>query len=308
MTKPILKWVGGKTQIIDKIINNFPKEINNYHEIFLGGGSVLLAFLSYIKNGNIKINGDIYAYDINEPLIYMYKNIQQRHNELFNYLENIISEFNKCNNEEINRTPQNLEEAMKNKENYYYWIRNTYNKLSNDERNDIIGSSMFIFLNKTCFRGIFRIGPNGFNVPYGNYKNPEIINKNHLEEIHHLIQNVKFECCDFSSSLNKIDENDFIYLDPPYAPEISTSFVGYTKSGFTLEQHKNLFELIRKLSNENKKIMLSNADVKLVRDYFDDNNNNNDNNKYRIIEIVCKRTINSKNPNAKANEVIIMNY
>jgi DNA adenine methylase len=308
MTKPILKWVGGKTQIIDKIINNFPKEINNYHEIFLGGGSVLLSFLSYIKNGNIKINGDIYAYDINEPLIYMYKNIQQRHNELFNYLENIISEFNKCNNEEINRTPENLEEAMKNKENYYYWIRNTYNKLSNDERNDIIGSSMFIFLNKTCFRGIFRIGPNGFNVPYGNYKNPEIINKNHLGEIHHLIQNVKFECCDFSSSLNKIDENDFIYLDPPYAPEISTSFVGYTKSGFTLEQHKNLFELIRKLSNENKKIMLSNADVKLVRDYFDDNNNNNDNNKYRIIEIVCKRTINSKNPNAKANEVIIMNY
>jgi len=307
MTKPILKWVGGKTQIIDKIINNFPKEINNYHEIFLGGGSVLLAFLSYVKNENIKINGDIYAYDINEPLIYMYKNIQQRHNELFNYLENIISEFNKCNNEEINRTPENLEEAMKNKENYYYWIRNTYNKLSNDERNDIIGSSMFIFLNKTCFRGIFRIGPNGFNVPYGNYKNPEIINKNHLEEIHHLIQNVKFECCDFSSSLNKIDENDFIYLDPPYAPEISTSFVGYTKSGFTLEQHKNLFELIHKLSNENKKIMLSNADVKLVRDYFDDNNNN-DNNKYRIIEIVCKRTINSKNPNAKANEVIIMNY
>jgi len=307
MTKPILKWVGGKTQIIDKIINNFPKEINNYREIFLGGGSVLLSFLSYVKNKNIKINGDIYAYDINEPLIYMYKNIQQRHNELFNYLENIILEFNKCNNEEINRTPENLEEAMKNKENYYYWIRNTYNKLSNDERNDIIGSSMFIFLNKTCFRGIFRMGPNGFNVPYGNYKNPEIINKNHLEEIHHLIQNVKFECCDFSSSLNKIDENDFIYLDPPYAPEINTSFVGYTKSGFTLEQHKNLFELIHKLSNENKKIMLSNADVKLVRDYFDDNNNN-DNNKYRIIEIVCKRTINSKNPNAKANEVIIMNY
>jgi len=312
MTKPILKWIGGKTQIIDKIINNFPKEINNYREIFLGGGSVLLSFLSYIKNGNIKINGDIYAYDINEPLIYMYKNIQQRHNELFNYLENIILEFNKCNNEEINRTPENLEEAMKNKENYYYWIRNIYNKLSNDERNDIIGSSMFIFLNKTCFRGIFRMGPNGFNVPYGNYKNPEIINKNHLEEIHHLIQNVKFECCDFSSSLNKIDENDFIYLDPPYAPEISTSFVGYTKSGFTLEQHKNLFELIHKLSNENKKIMLSNADVKLVRDYFDDNDNDNKNenknDKYKIIEIVCKRTINSKNPNAKANEVIIMNY
>jgi DNA adenine methylase len=196
---------------------------------------------------------------------------------------------------------------------YFYDIRKQYNNLNAVEKKSMKGSAMFIFLNKTCFRGMYREGKNGFNVPYGNYKNPEIINKNHLEEIHHLIQNVKFECCDFSSSLNKIDENDFIYLDPPYAPEISTSFVGYTKSGFTLEQHKNLFELIHKLSNENKKIMLSNADVKLVRDYFDDNDNDNDNdnnnnNKYRIIEIVCKRTINSKNPNAKANEVIIMNY
>jgi DNA adenine methylase len=308
MTKPILKWVGGKTQIIDKIINNIPKEINNYREIFLGGGSVLLSFLSYVKNENIKINGDIYAYDINEPLIYMYKNIQQRHNELYNYLENLILEFNKCTNDEINRTPENLEEAMKNKENYYYWIRKNYNKLSNDERNDIIGSAMFIFLNKTCFRGMFRMGPNGFNVPYGNYKNPEIINKNHLEEIHHLIQNVKFECCDFSISLNMIDENDFIYLDPPYAPEIETSFVGYTKEGFNINQHNNLFDLIHKLSNENKKIMLSNADVKLVRDNFNSNDNENENDKYRIIEIVCKRTINSKNPNAKAKEVIIMNY
>ena len=103
-----------------------------------------------------------------------------------------------------------------------------------------------------------------------------------------------------------IDENDFIYLDPPYAPEIETSFVGYTKEGFNINQHNNLFDLIHKLSNENKKIMLSNADVKLVRDNF--NSNENENDKYRIIEIVCKRTINSKNPNAKAKEVIIMNY
>jgi len=300
MNKPILKWVGGKTQIIDKIISNFPIEINNYREIFLGGGSVLLTLLSYVKKGNIKINGEIYAYDVNEPLIYMYKNIQTRYIELYNYLEILISEFNNCNNEEINRTPENLEEAMKNKENYYYWIRNNYNKLLIDERNDIIGSSMFIFLNKTCFRGMFRMGPNGFNVPYGNYKNPEIINKNHLEEIHNLIQNVKFECCDFSCSLINIDDNDFTYLDPPYAPEINTSFVGYTKSGFGLEQHKHLFELIHNLTRENKKIMLSNSDVKLVRDNFDE--------KYRIIEILCKRTINSKNPNAKAKEVIIMNY
>ena len=300
LIKPIIKWVGGKSQIIDKIINNFPKEMNNYREIFLGGGSVLLTLLSYVKKGIIKINEGIYAYDVNETLIYMYKNIQTRHNELYDCLMNLINEFNKCGNDEINRNPMNIDEAIKNKENYYYWIRKNYNKLSNDERNDIIGSAMFIFLNKTCFRGVFRIGPNGFNVPYGHYKNPEIINKNHLEEINELIQNVIFECYDYSISLNNIENNDFIYLDPPYAPEISTSFVGYTKEGFNIDQHINLFNLIHKLTDENKKMMLSNADVTLVRDNFDE--------RYRIIEVVCKRTINSKNPEAKTKEVIIMNY
>jgi DNA adenine methylase len=300
LIKPIIKWVGGKSQIIDKIINNFPKEMNNYREIFLGGGSVLLTLLSYVKKDIIKINDGIYAYDANEPLIYMYKNIQTRHIELYDCLINLINEFNKCGNDEINRNPKNIEEAIKNKENYYYWIRKNYNKLSNDERNDIIGSAMFIFLNKTCFRGVFRIGPNGFNVPYGHYKNPEIINKKHLEEINELIQNVIFECNDYSISLNNIESNDFTYLDPPYAPEISTSFVGYTKEGFDIDQHINLFNLIHKLTDENKKMMLSNADVTLVRDNFDE--------RYRIIEVVCKRTINSKNPEAKTKEVIIMNY
>ena len=300
LIKPIIKWVGGKSQIIDKIINNFPKEMNNYREIFLGGGSVLLTLLSYVKKDIIKINDGIYAYDANEPLIYMYKNIQTRHIELYDCLINLINEFNKCGNDEINRNPKNIEEAIKNKENYYYWIRKNYNKLSNDERNDIIGSVMFIFLNKTCFRGVFRIGPNGFNVPYGHYKNPEIINKKHLEEINELIQNVIFECNDYSISLNNIESNDFTYLDPPYAPEISTSFVGYTKEGFNIDQHINLFKLIHKLTDENKKMMLSNADVTLVKDNFDE--------KYRIIEVVCKRTINSKNPEAKTKEVIIMNY
>lgn len=304
ISKPILKWVGGKTQIIDKLISNFPIEINNYREIFLGGGSVLFTLLSYIKKGIIKVNGNIYAYDLNESLIYMYKNIQSSHNELYDILEKIIIDFNNCGNaEEINRTPNNIEEAKITKENYYYWIRNEYNKLCLIDKKSLLCSAMFIFLNKTCFRGIFRIGPNGFNVPYGHYKNPEIINKNHLEKIHYLIQNVIFECCDFSKSLNidNIEENDFIYLDPPYAPETDKSFVGYTENGFNIENHINLFKLIHNLSEKNKKIMLSNADVNLVRDNFSIE-------KYNIISLLCKRTINSKNPNKKAKEVIIMNY
>ena len=299
--KPILKWVGGKTQIIDKLITDFPVEINNYREAFLGGGSVLLTLLSYVKSGIIKIQGNIYAYDLNEPLIYIYKNIQTRHNELYDILQTIITDFNECGNGEINRKPTNIGEAKIAKENYYYWIRSEYNKLCLTNKKSILGSAMFIFLNKTCFRGVFRVGPKGFNVPYGHYNNPEIINKEHLEEIHNLIQNVVFECCDFNTSLKIVEPNDFVYLDPPYAPETDTSFVGYTENGFNIENHNNLFKLIHILTDTNKKIMLSNADVSLVRENFT-------NEKYSTLTILCKRSINSKNPDAKAKEVIIKNY
>jgi DNA adenine methylase len=299
--KPILKWVGGKTQILDKLITDFPLEINNYREIFLGGGSVLLILLSYVKSGIIKIHGNIYAYDLNEPLIYMYKNIQTNHTELYDALQTIIVDFNDCGNGEINRSPSNIEEAKIANENYYYWIRSEYNRLSPTDKKSILGSAMFIFLNKTCFRGVFRIGPHGFNVPYGHNKNPEIINKEHLEEIHTLIQHVVFECCDFTTSLTNVEPNDFVYLDPPYAPETNKSFVKYTENGFNIENHIKLFELIHGLTDTNKKIMLSNADVSLVRENFTSE-------KYKTLSILCKRLINSKNPESKAKEVIIKNY
>lgn len=299
--KPILKWVGGKTQILDKIIGNFPTEINNYHEIFLGGGSVLLTLLSYVKHDIIKLYGKIYAYDYNDPLIHVYKNIQSKHDKLYNEIQKIISEFNSCDDGEINRKPKNINEAKIAKENYYYWIRSKYNNLSSTDKKKPKGSAMFIFLNKTCFRGVFREGPNGFNVPYGHYKNPEIINREHLDEIHELIQNVVFKHSDFNDSLDDIEQNDYVYLDPPYAPETEKSFVGYTKDGFDIDNHNKLFELIHELTKSNKKIMLSNADVKLVRDNFT-------NKKYNISSIVCKRVINSKNPKATTNEVIIKNY
>jgi DNA adenine methylase len=299
--KPILKWVGGKTQILDKLIVEFPTEINNYREIFLGGGSVLLTLLSYVKNGIIKIHGNIYAYDLNEPLIYIYKNIQTNHTKLYTEIQYLITEFNSCGEGDINRAPKNIDEAKIAKENYYYWIRTEYNKLNLTDKKSPKGSAMFIFLNKTCFRGVFRVGPKGFNVPYGHYNNPEIINQEHLNEIHQLIQNVIFECSDFNTSLNNVEPNDYIYLDPPYAPETDTSFVGYTENGFNIDNHNNLFKLIHKLTETNKKMMLSNADVSLVRDNFTSE-------KYNITSILCKRAINSKNPEAKAKEVIIKNY
>jgi DNA adenine methylase len=299
--KPILKWVGGKTQIMDTLIADFPTEIHNYHEAFLGGGSVLLSVLSYAKNGVIKIHGNIHAYDLNAPLIHIYINIQTQHNELYATIQNIIMAFNGCGNGEINRTPANIEEAKTAKENYYYWIRSEYNRLSPIDKTGVFGSAMFIFLNKTCFRGVFRVGPKGFNVPYGHYNNPEIINKEHLDEIHELIQPVIFECCDFTKSLANVGPQDFVYLDPPYAPETDTSFVGYTENGFSIDQHNRLFRCIHTLTDANKKVMLSNADVNLVRENFTSL-------KYNTLSIMCKRSIHSKTPDAKAKEVIIRNY
>jgi DNA adenine methylase len=311
--KPILKWVGGKTQILDKLMKNFPQEINNYHEIFLGGGSVLLALLAHVKSNIIKINGKIYAYDLNEPLIYVYKNIQSKHEELFDKLQEIIKEFNECGKgttkessdssfEILNRKPQSLEEAQMCRENYYYWIRIQYNKLSPIDKQTLTGSAMFIFLNKTCFRGVFRVGPNGFNVPYGHYNSPEIVNKEHLDEIHELIQDVIFECADFNKSLAiPFEDSDYVYLDPPYAPETSTSFVGYTENGFNIDNHQQLFQVLDNLTEKKIKLMMSNAAVTLVQSNFSEP-------KYNTTIILCKRAINSKNPEAKAKEVIIKNY
>jgi DNA adenine methylase len=231
----------------------------------------------------------------------MYKNIQSNPNELFNILTKTIQEFNACGKGTINRKPRNLEQAKVARENYYYWIRQEYNKLTKEEKTSLKGSALLIFLNKTGFRGVFRVGPNGYNVPYGHYDNPEIINREHLDEIHQLIQGVKFECCDFKSSLLRIETDDFVYLDPPYAPETEKSFVGYTENGFDLDEHKKLFNLIHRLTGENKKILFSNADVSLVRENFTSD-------KYTINSIVCKRAINSKNPESKTREVIIKNY
>lgn len=299
--KPILKWVGGKTQILDKLLIEFPLYINNYHELFLGGGSVLITLLSYIKAGTVRLDGKIYAYDLNEPLIYVYKNIQVNPQELYDEIQKLISGMNLCIGCFVNRKPNTIEEASTSKESYYYWIRSQYNNLTSDEKKGIIGSSMFIFLNKTCFRGIFRVGPNGYNVPFGHNKNPEIINIEHLLEIHQLIQNVIFESCDFEASIIKADEGDLIYMDPPYAPETKNSFVGYTANGFRVEQHQALFNICNTLKEKKIKMLMSNSDVDLVRNHFSID-------KYSVTSILCKRLINSKKPDSKISEVIIKNY
>lgn len=284
--KPFLKWVGGKTQIIDKIIEKFPKKIQNYHEIFLGGGSVLFALLI----SKIKIEGHIYAYDINEILIYVYKNIQENKSDLIRIIEEIKKEFNAIEGQEINRKPNTIEEAKTSKESYYYWMRKKFNSIKNPK--EIEKSAIFIFLNKTCFRGVYREGPRGFNVPYGHYKNPQIITKDEIEKISQLIKDVHFIHMDFRQSLLKVKKEDFVYLDPPYAPENNKSFVNYTANGFKLEDHKCLFKMIKDL----EKFLLSNSKVKLVEEEFKE---------YKLEEVIARRAINSKSPGSKTKELII---
>jgi len=304
ITKPFLKWIGGKTQIIEKLLNNFPKEINNYHEIFLGGGSVLFALLDYVNENKITVNGQIYAYDLNKELISTYKNIQLSPKELIEKISIFIDNYNSIEaNEDTkgNRKPKNLKEALQTHESYYYWIRKSYNDLSIEEKNDILGSAMFIFLNKTCFRGMYREGKNGFNVPFGHYENPSIIHKKEIMKISKLIEDVIFENYSFDKSIKNVKKHDFAYLDPPYAPEKATSFVGYTTSGFDLKMHEKLFELCHNMNNKKIKFMMSNANVKLVLDSFPEE-------EYEIDKIDCRRAINAKNPDKKAKEVIIKNF
>jgi DNA adenine methylase len=299
--KPFLKWVGGKTQIIDKLIENYPKKMNNYHDIFLGGGSTLFALLSYVKDNKIIVKENIYAYDINSDLINVYKNVKNNPKKLYKKISKIIDEYSNCKEDIINRKPMTIEEAMTSKESYYYWIRSKYNNLLNEDRNCIYASAMFIFLNKTCFRGMYRVGPNGFNVPFGNYKNINIIDQDTIINSSKLIKNVKFRCKGFEKSLLKIKKNDFAYLDPPYVPEKLTSFVKYNLDGFDIKQHKKLFNMCNTLSKNNIKFMMSNSNSELVIKYFPKK-------KYSTEIIECRRSINSKNPGKKTDEIIIKSY
>jgi len=298
--RPILKWVGGKGQIIDKLLKAIPKEMNDYHELFVGGGSFLMMVLWAKNKGFITIDGSINAYDLNEALISTYINIRDNKDELFEKVKELQKDFLECDAEgTVNRKPNNKQEAITSRESYYYWIRKEYN--GQTDKTSINSSAYFIFLNKTGFRGMYREGPNGFNIPYGNYKNPKLVEEDELNYISELIQHVNFHNSDFSKSFENVsNEKNFLYMDPPYAPENNKSFVGYTKDGFDIEQHKKLFDLTKCISEKNM-IMMSNSNVKLIHD-----NLSPDDFKYEVVS--CRRAINSKDPSARTEEVIITNY
>jgi DNA adenine methylase len=296
IVKPFLKWIGGKTQIIDEVLGRFPTTISgDYYEPFLGGGSVLLGLLS---SGKITVSGKVYASDYNSNLVYLYKNIQTSASEFIKEVGKLRDEFVGITGTTVNRSPKTVDEALTSQESYYFWIRQRFNGLSKTDKKSVVASAMLLFMNKTGFRGMYREGPKGINVPYGNYKNPSILDSEHILGVSALIKDVVFTHASFEEALKGVKSGDFVYLDPPYAPETESSFVGYTADGFDLKKHELLFTLCRGFKQKGVKMLMSNADVKLVRDAFPE---------YKTDVLSCKRSINSKNPGSVTNEVLIVN-
>ena len=295
LQKPFLKWVGGKTQIIEEVLNVIPMEMASYHEPFVGGGSVLLAVLSKQRAGEITIAGSVQAYDINPHLINLYTTVQSdRWEELHDAIRARINEYDACTGDIVNRNPTSATEALTSKESYYYWMRRQFNTLP---YGTVEHAALFVVINKTCFRGMYREGPNGFNVPYGHYKTtPKMLTLDEWRDIHDLVGDVKFRCVEFQKSLKMPRRGDFVYLDPPYVPLSATSFVGYVKDGFGMNNHQQLFQMIDDLHKKKVSFSMSNAKTDLVTGHFS---------KYTIKTLRCRRAINSKKPESTALEVLV---
>ncbi len=286
--KPIIKWVGGKTQIINQIINKILSISNNieeYHEMFVGGGSVLLAVLSYLKSNKIKIK-KINAYDINVALIHTYINIRDKCDEVKKHLDYYLDEYTNITGTIINRKPKD-DEAKTSRESYYYWMRKKFNDI---DKTMPECSALFLIINKTCFRGVYREGPNGFNVPFGHYKTVPSFN---LPSFSKMVQDVNFQVMDFRETFKLVKKDDFIYIDPPYYPENEKSFVKYNVSGFDKKSHDDLFKLIKDCES---KFLMSNSNTAHITEYFKG---------FNIEKIECRRSINSKDPSSKIMEVLV---
>lgn len=305
-TKPLLKWVGGKGQILDTVLNLFPTAIHNYYEPFLGGGSVLIGLLGRINAGAITLTGTIHAADLNPCLIGFYKVLQSNPEELLTELQRLSTVYaTACANPtpSVNRSPTTAEESRTSGESFYYWCRQRLNGIPRTLafRATTTAAALFLFLNRTCFRGVYREGPRGFNVPYGNYKNPTIVDADHLRALSILIQPVVFSVAPFGETLAIASPStqDFIYLDPPYVPETATSFTGYTADGFGPDEHAALFAILHGLSTKTR-FLLSNSAAPAVRAAFPVP-------LYTTTLLTARRAIHSKSPDSTTMEVLIRN-
>ena len=292
--KPFIKWVGGKGQLLPEINKLYPielgKTINKYAEIFIGGGAVLFDILSKYKLD------EVYISDKNLELINTYKSIRDSVDILIKSLKEMEEDYIPLNDE--------------NRKIYYYERRQKYNNLKiNIEENNIEKASLFIFLNKTCFNGLYRVNKKGeFNVPMGAYKNPKICDEENLKNVSMVLKNVKIIYADYRESKDFIDEKTFVYIDPPYRPlNPTSSFTSYTENDFSDKEQIELTEYIDVLNKKGAKIVISNSDPKnnnIDDNFFDELYKN-----YNINRVKATRMLNSNaSLRGAINELLITNY
>ena len=274
--KPFVKWAGGKRQLLAELEKNFPKQFGTYFEPFLGGGAVLFDLLA--KKPNIKCS----VSDLNSDLVLAYVTIRDKLGRLIESLETHSKNYHKDST------------------NYYYEVR------KQEPKSQIEKVSRLLFLNKTCFNGLYRVNSKGkFNVPMGRYTNPNIVNRENLITASKFLQSekIKISCRDFESILKDAKKGDFVYFDPPYQPVSDTAnFTSYTHRDFTEDDLQRLADLANQLNSKGSHVLLSNSNTKIVKKLFSSK-------KWKIKEISVNRAINSNSQKRTGHkEVLIKNY
>ncbi|PSB01962.1 modification methylase [Merismopedia glauca CCAP 1448/3] len=267
--KPFLKWAGGKSQLWDEISRRIPTDFSTYFEPFLGGGSIFF----YLQPKQA------YLSDVNFELINTYRVIRDNVDELITDLKTHIHQ-----------------------EEYFYQIRNIDRAEAYQNWNAIKRASRLIYLNKTCYNGLTRVNSKGqFNVPFGKYANPKIVDENNLIACHQALKNAEINVGSFREIEQLVTSEDFVYFDPPYAPLSETAnFTSYTQDGFGEEQHRELKELCDRLTEKRVRWLLSNSSAPWILELYQD---------YKIEFVQANRAINSKSEKrGKVEEILVSNY
>ncbi len=292
-TRPFVKWAGGKGQLLDVLKANLPDgmgtTIKKYAEPFVGGGALLFALLNEYSFNEVYIN------DNNKELINAYSTIKDNCVALLDELQVLQDSYEKLD--------------MDKQQAFYYTQRDKFNELVLNEETSIIKAALFIFLNKTCFNGLYRVNKSGkFNVPAGKYKNPLICDKENLINISKRLQNVVMRSCDYCDVESFANENTLVYFDPPYRPlNITSAFTSYTENQFNDDDQIKLAKFYKQLSDKGVKVLLSNSDphnVNYEDNFFDDLYS-----EFDIQRITAVRMINSKaEKRGNVTELLIKNY
>ena len=290
MAKPFIKWVGGKSQLLEEIRKKYPQKIEKYCEPFVGGGAVLFDILQKFQPKEVLIN------DINKELINTYLQVKNHCEELINQLNELQTQYKKLGQED--------------RKVLFYEKRTRYNalKVNGDELENLEKATLFIFLNKTCFNGLYRVNSKGlFNVPFNNAKNPLICDAENLRSCSQVLQNVFLKTGDYKECESFIDEGTFVYIDPPYRPLTQTSaFTSYSENQFLDKEQIELAQFIDNIAKKGSTILASNSDPKNSNE--DDNFFDNLYSNFEIERVSASRMINA-NPEKRGaiNELLITN-